>query len=626
MSEAVLCRRDLALAPALAPALAALGVLLAIPAWLRRALAAAPDLVAARIDLAALDPDPATAGRRLCEALALAPEEPSAWFNLALAQGRTARAAVFYRRSLAGRPEIDALSNLADLVREGASLVDSIPLYRRALALEPDHRDALNFLAVALLEEGALAEATTVIGRAAVRHPGNAAVHFNAGVIAQATGDMAAARASSRRALALDPDNLFYRRGALATALYDPDTGEAERAEAHRAFGARATALAGAQPPPHPLADPARRLRVGLLSSDFRDHPVARNLEPLLVHHDRSAFELSLYGEVPAPDETTRRLRSHIGHWRPIVGLSDREVADRIRADNIDILVFLAGRFDGNRPEIAAWRAAPIQISLHDPGTSGMPAIDYLIADRRLVPRRGEEWFAERVLALPTFFLHPPIPSAPPAGPLPLNSGHGVTFGSFNHPAKVNDRVLALWARLLREVSGSRLILKYRGYFAEAPVRQRVERAAAAAGVDPKRFVLLGQREDREAHLNRYRDIDIALDPFPFSGSTTTFEALWMGVPVVTAPGANMASRWSAAMLRALGCDAWIARSPESYIGVAADLARDAKHLGDIRDDLRRRVAQSALCDGVKRTRQLERLMRALWRRWCAAQATPPGG
>jgi predicted O-linked N-acetylglucosamine transferase (SPINDLY family) len=357
------------------------------------------------------------------------------------------------------------------------------------------------------------------------------------------------------------------------------------------------------------------------LSSDFRDHPVARNIEPLLANHDRSAFEMRLYGEVAVPDEATRRLQSYAAAWCSTVGQNDRQVAERIRADGVDILMILAGRFDRNRPEIAAWQAAPVQVSFHDPATSGIPALDYLIADRRLVPRGSEEWFAERVVMLPTFYLHPPILSAPSPGPLPMSGGGGVTFGSFNHPAKVNDRVLALWARLLREVQGSRLVLKYRGYYAEGPLQARIHRAAGDAGIEPGRFVLLGQRERHEAHLARYRHVDIALDPFPFTGSTTTFEALWMGVPVVTLAGSNMASRWSAAMLGALRLDEWVTDSPEAYMKAAAAMAYDPGRLKKLRSELRQRVLGSPLCDGGRRARQLERLLRAMWRRWCLRQA-----
>jgi predicted O-linked N-acetylglucosamine transferase (SPINDLY family) len=515
----------------------------------------------------------------------------------------------------------EAATRLGRALKQGGRLDEAITEYRRALALDQTYLEAINFLAVGLYEQGALGEAQTVIARAVAQAPTDATSHLNAGIIAQSIGDLASATASVRRSIELAPEDALFRRVFLTTLLYDPELDESARASFHREFGHRITQAAEVLSPPANNPDPTRRIRIGWLSSDFRDHPVAYNIEPILAGYDRSAFEMFLYGEVLKPDYVTRQFIGRADHWHSTVGRSDREVAERIRADGIDILIVLAARFDRNRPDVAAWRAAPIQVSFHDPATSGIPAIDYLIADRRLAPRGSEEWFAERVLAVPAFYLRAPLSDSPDPGMPPMTRNSGVTFGSFNHPAKLNDDVLRLWARVLREIRGSRLMLKYRAVFNEAPLQERIRRAAIDAGVEPERFVLVGEREDREAHLARYRDIDIALDPFPFSGSTTTFEALWMGVPVVTLAGKNMASRWSAAMLGALKFDSWVAHSADTYIGVAAELARDAARLAEIRSVLRQRVAQSPLCNSTRGTRHIERLLRAVWRRWCATHA-----
>lgn len=541
--------------------------------------------------------------------------------SLYLLRGDTAQAVEFNRRATNAAPDnFTAALRLGRSLKQGGELAAAVAEYRRALSLKPDDIEALNFLAVALYEQGALGDASTVISRAREIGPSHAPSHFNAGTIAQATGDIRSAASHLRQALQLDPENASYRRVFLANLLYDPHVSESERAAAHCDFGTWATGRAKPTPTTAASPDPERRLRIGWLSSDFRDHPVSRNMEPLLAHLDRSKFQSFLYGHVGMPDDTTRRLQTHSDSWCPTIGLSDPELAARIRADGIDILVVLAGHFDHNRPEIAAWRAAPVQISFHDPATSGIAAFDYLIADRRLAPRRREEWVAERPLLLPTFYLHPAIPASPPVSPLPMLKTGIVTFGSFNNPAKINDDVLDLWGRLLLEVPGSRLVLKYRHYFAERPVRERIARFAALRGLDPARIILTGDREDRAAHLVRYHDIDISLDSFPFSGSTTTFEALWMGVPVITLPGSNMASRWSAAMLGALGMDTWSARSSHDYVQRAAALARDPQQLAATRAGLRERVARSPLCDSAARTRQFERLMRSVWRGWCAKQ------
>jgi len=288
-------------------------------------------------------------------------------------------------------------------------------------------------------------------------------------------------------------------------------------------------------------------------------------------------------------------------------------VAALVRADEVDVLVVLAGRFDRNRPLVAAYRPAPVRVSFHDPGTSGLSAVEYLIADRTLVPRRREERFSERVVCLPSFYIHAPL-EGPQVGPLPAAERGYVTFGSFNNPAKVNDEVLALWGEVLRAVPGSRLKLKFKNWFGNQGLRERMLRGL---GSESDRVEFMAAEAARGEHLALYNDVDIALDPFPFTGSTTTFEALWMGVPVVTLAGAAMAGRWSASILQALKLPELVAGSRAEYVGIAAGLAGDLSRLAGLRAGLRDRVAGSPLCDGRSRARQVERIYRALWRRWC---------
>lgn len=541
--------------------------------------------------------------------------------SLYLLRGETAPAIEFNRRAAQVAPNNPvAALRLGRSLKQAGLRPEAIAEYRRSLSLQPDNIEALNFLAVALFEHGAVDDAEDTISRALTLQPDNAAAHFNSGQIALAIGDPSRTRASIRRALELDPENPIYRRGALCSLLYDPRMTEAERAAMHQDFGAWVTSKATPAISSNTSPDSQRQIRIGWLSSDFRDHPVSRNVEPILSQFDRSQFKMLLYGHVAAPNETTRQLQHYTDGWYSTIGKSDAELAERIRADRIDILIILAGHLDNNRPEMAAWRAAPVQVSFHDPASSGITAMDYLIADHRLVPHDCEEWFSERVLKLPTFYLHAPIWPSPDLAPPPMVSAGTVTFGSFNNPAKINDDVISLWARVLKAVPRSRLILKYRQNFGERVVRQRIERKAVACGIDPTRIALEGEREDRAVHLARYQNIDIALDPFPFSGSTTTFEALWMGVPVVTLSGSSMVSRWSTAMLGAVRMEELVALSEEDYVRIAAGLAGDPEKLTQIRAVLRQRISDSPLCDSVTRTRHFERLMKAVWRRWCAQQ------
>jgi protein O-GlcNAc transferase len=310
----------------------------------------------------------------------------------------------------------------------------------------------------------------------------------------------------------------------------------------------------------------------------------------------------------------TEQLRTLTDEWRWTIGLGDAELAAQIRQDRIDVLVLLATRLDKGRPLLAAHRAAPVQVSFHDPGTSGLAAMQYLIADRVLVPSRPVERFTERVIRLPSFYIHAPIDNAPEVAVLPAAGRGYVTFGSFNNPAKVNDRVLALWGDVLRAVPHSRLKLKFKNWFANPGVYGRVLKGL---GVDPDR-VEFGLTDTAQSdHMALYAEIDIALDPFPFTGSTTTFEALWMGVPVVTLLGEMMVGRWSASMLHALKLDELIANSPARYVEIASTLAGDLARLSALRAGLRDRLRGSPLTDGQGRARQMGRVYRALWRRWC---------
>lgn len=418
----------------------------------------------------------------------------------------------------------------------------------------------------------------------------------------------------------------MVHRDLLWSILCDPALDEAERFTGHRRYAARFAWPQYRHLRPHAnRPDPERRLRVGYVSSDLRAHSVARNLEPLLAGCDRRGFALHFYADCPNPDAITARFQALADGWHDIRGLSDAAVAERVRADGIDILVILAGRFDNNRPLIAAHRPAPVQVSLFDGATSGLDTMDYLIADPVLVPRRNRRYFTERVLSLPRFYLHAPLPDPPKPGPLPMLRNGFVTFACFNNPAKLNDAVLHLWGRLLSGLPGSRLVLRYQGWYGSARLRDRVLAILQCHGVAGDRIDLLSGALSgalpQAGHLALYQMADVALDPFPFGGSTTSFEALSMGVPVVTWPQPAMMSRWSASMLSALGLDEWVAGSAADYIAIATRLAGDPDRLAGWRATLGERLAASSLCDGPAKTRQLERLYRAFWRRWCRATA-----
>ena len=486
-------------------------------------------------------------------ALRLEPKLAEAQLNLGVAlqeAGRVDEAIAAYRAALALRAGYaEAHLNLGVALQRLRRFDEAIREYEAAASLRPADATAFYSIAVARFEQGELDGAVEAYRRALDLNPQHENSRNNLAYMLQVLGRYAEAASLYRRGVEGGPNPETAARYLSLASLYDPGTDQTARYREQRGFEDRFARPVYARTTPHAAAkDPNRRLRIGYLTADFKDHPVARNVEPLLVHRNTRDFEVVVYADIDEPDSTTERLKRLVDLWRPIRGLDDEAVARQIRADAVDILVVLAAHFDRNRPLVAAWRPAPVQISFHDLLTSGLQVMDYFIADRFLHTRRNPGSFTERVLHLPSFYLHAPL-EAPPPGPPPRAANGFVTFGSFNNPAKVNDAVLELWVRVLREVPDSHLVVKFRNWFAAPSLRGRVDAALKKAGVAPERVQIDSAAEPRGSHLARYAVIDIALDPFPFSGSTTTFEALWMGVPVVTLAGATLASRWSASKI-----------------------------------------------------------------------------
>ena len=573
-----------------------------------------------------------------------------------LGAGRLADAEALFRDILREEPsDADALHFLGVVLGQRGETVAAVASIRKAVELRPGAPAFHNNLGTALKDTGDLAGAIQSYRRAVELAPGYVGARFNLGTALMAHGDVKEAEEALRHVLAAEPQHRGARRNLAATLmrqgrchegvafleglvaepppdlelyrtfitaiLYDPELDEETKFAAHRRFEAAcASPHYGGAGPFRNVPDPARRIRIGWLSSDFRDHPLAWNLIPIFGGLDRGRFAMTCYADVTSPDDTTTWFRERSDGWRDIKGMADRDVAELVRGDAIDVLVVLGGRFDRNRPIVAAFRPAPVQVSLFDAATSGMTAFDYLISDWDMVPPRPRERFTERVLHLPNFYVHPHIDDAPDVVARPVSPGGGITFASFNNPSKLNERVLRLWARILRAIPDSRLLLKYSNDV--APVRPRLEAILAAESIGRERLHVAGRDERRASHLGAYAQVDVVLDPFPFNGSTATFEALWMGVPVVALEGSSIMSRWATSLLRHAGCGDLVARSGEEYAAIASRLASDPAWLAQISAGLRERVRNSPLCDGPRAARYFGRVVQAVWRRWCAAHAT----
>jgi protein O-GlcNAc transferase len=554
------------------------------------------------------------------QALDMEPDYAEAEFNLAAmlaAAGRLADAAVHYGRAAALAPtHVEAWARLGAVSLNLRRENEAAAAFRRVLELRPDDAVALTDLALICHHQGRLDEAVMLGRRAVAAAPDLAVAHLRLGRALTDSGDARAGIECCRRAVELAPDELDFRRALLVTLLYSPHADLRGQAEERVAFGAAAAARA----PETASAltndpDPHRRLRIGWLTSDFRDHPVGRNLQPLFAFRDRARFETVCYAHVAAPDAMTGWFRSHADQWRSTIGVDDEELARRIRSDAVDVMIYPAGQFDENRPQVAAWRPAPVQIAVNDAASSGIASMDYFIADATTAPRIGEEYFSERVLRLPSCSVQLPPDNTPEVSAAPCERRSYVTFASFNNPAKVNQAALAAWRDILLQVPESRLLLRYKTWFASDTLRSRV---LAGLGDD------LAHRVDFDSAALTWRDslarraaTDIMLDTFPFSGATTTFETLWMGVPVVTLAGPHVAGRWSAAILHAAKLGELVAMSRDAYVECAVQLACDRARLAQLRRDLRARIVQSPLCDGLRATRHFERLLCATWRRWC---------
>jgi predicted O-linked N-acetylglucosamine transferase (SPINDLY family) len=365
--------------------------------------------------------------------------------------------------------------------------------------------------------------------------------------------------------------------------------------------------------------DPGRRLRVGYVSPDLKQHSVAYFLEPLLREHDHSVVEVFCYAEVLRPDATTLNLQSHADHWLRTVGYSDDALARRITSDGIDILVDLAGHTADNRLGVFARKPAPVQVNwLGYPNTTGLRAMDYRLVDEITdPPGEADQTASERLIRLAEGFLcyAAPYAAPQPAPPPSVRTGR-IVFGSFNNPAKLSSITLRTWATLMKRVPDSQLLLKGSALH-EPGSRDLFQAHLHAHDIDLTRVVMRGRTPGVAEHLSVYADVDIALDPFPYNGTTTTCEALWMGVPVVTLLGDRHAARVGASLLTQIKRPELIADSPEGYVEIAAKLAAEPERLAQLRATLRDQMSRSPLCDAPGFAHKVETAYRTMWQKFC---------
>lgn len=620
-------RRALKLAPGLASAALALarleiakGELAQAEAVLRRTLEAQPrdpELLRALAGLCQRGKRPDEAAALYRRALALDPKHAETCNNLGIAlaeQGRVDEALRYFERALELDPEYaDADANLGTLYRTLKRPPEAINQFRKALARQPDHAMARAGLAFVLLDTGQFGEALAILEPLVREQP---AFYDGQMVLAYAFNQQARteeALAALRRAQALQPDSTAALSNFLFAALYSDQHDAATITQWHRETAARIETLAGPRFPSRRIEGSGRPLRVGYLSPDLRSHPVAYFLEPILTHHRPDRVEAVCYSTTAVADATSARLRGLAHAWRDCFGWSDERLGRRIQEDGIDLLVELAGHTAQNRMALLARRPAPVQaLYLGYPCTSGLTAIDYLIGDRWVSPPDKAHLYSERVVALDICFLcFQPHADAPPVAPAPVLENGYITFGCFNNLAKVSPTSIALWAEILKQIPHARLALKALS-LNDPGTCERFWALFEAQGIDRGRIDLLPPSTPIARFLAEYRRIDIGLDPFPYHGGTTTCEALWMGVPVITLAGEHFYSRMGLSILENLGLQECIVGTPQGYVARAVELAADPQRLGELRAQLRERMRASPLCDGPGFVQRLEALYRTM--------------
>ncbi len=604
--------------------------------------------------LAAQVGNPHAAVQLIRRAIATNPTDANAFSDLGNALqacGQIHEALEAYRHSLSLKPDsTQALNNLGNALRVVEKTEEAISAYGEALRIDPNYADAWNNLGNALVTCGKFDEAIAAYTEAIQLNPESADFRNNFGMASRWAGKIdeaadayrealrlrpAFAEASQnlascykalgqiddaieryRQAVALDPASGVMHSNLVYALYFHPDYDArailAENQEWDRRHGQPLASRIAAHVNDR---SPERRLRIGYVSPDFREHVVGRNLLPLIREHDRDKFEIFCYANVLKADALTEQLRAMAKGWRDIVGVSDEAAAEMIRGDEIDILVDLTLHMAHNRLPLFACKPAPVQVTyLGYCGTTGLAAMDYRLSDPYLDPPGGEpDCYSEKTVRLPrSYWCYEPLGPTPDVSALPAHRLGYVTFGCLNNFAKVSAGTLESWMTILREVPDSRLLL-------QAPAgrtRQRVIERFAKSGLKKERLEFVGMRE-WEGYIECLSRLDVALDPFPYGGGITSCDALWMGVPVLTLNGATAVGRGGRSILSNIGLPELVAETAENYVDKAVALAGDLPRLSELRSTLRARMECSPLRDAKRHARDIEAAFREMWRQCC---------
>lgn len=540
--------------------------------------------------------------------------------TIAFRQNRPEDAKKYFVKALSINPcNHELLYQLGCVSEEVGDIEDACRRFEQAIEIKRDFIDPRLALGNCMARQGHLTEAKELYRSLLAMHPNHIVARNNLANVLANQGDIEKALPEWMKVLELQPEYHAAYSNYLLALNYQPGWSREEVFRLHVMWGrsvihaATANRVYGNDP------DPGRRIRIAYVSADYRQHSVSYFIESVLKHHDRDRIYVICYSNVARADAVTQRLLGYADAVRVITNQQDHIVSEWIREDQVDLLIDLSGHTDGNRLPLFARKPAPVQLTyLGYPNTTGLQAIDYRLTDSVVDPNESDQAFhTEELVRIQGGFLcySPPQESPEVVGPPMMKTGLP-TFGVFNNVAKLTEEAIGIWAAILRNIDGSRLFFKNRA-FADKGTCSRYKELLTRAGISQDRISFSGLTPDKNEYLQSYNRVDIGLDSFPYCGTTTTFDALWMGVPVVTLSGDRHASRVGDAILSRVGLSELVARSKQEYIDIAVSLAGDLIRIQQIRISMRDKLEASPLCDGIRMARELEDAYRQVWKKWC---------
>lgn len=556
------------------------------------------------------------------KALSIIPDSANAYNNLGNALKACdlpEQAENAYLKALDIEPDAARFSNLGSLYKLQKRWDEALQAYRKAIEIDAYREEIHNNLGNVLQDMGRLDEACEAYQQAIRIQPDYAEAYYNLSLCYQNQHKQAETIDACLKVIQLQPDRAENWSALLLSSVFFPDLKPSEVFAWAKLFGERFEAIAKSLRHKN-SANPEKRLKIGLVSGDLRNHPVGHFLSGALKHLNKQSMECFAYANQYEFDELSKSLKPYFASWSRVIGLTDEALAKKIQSDGIDILIDLSGHTPNHRLTLFAMKPAPVQVSwLGGLMTTGLSRMDFMLADPILIPENEAEFFTEKPYRLPnSFFCFEPPDLPLEVEGLPASKNQYITFASFNNLCKINDAVIACWSEILNRLPESRLMLKS-AQLEQPAMRDRIAQRFAQKGIATERLIMQGHANFSD-YLGCYQEVDIALDPFPYPGGATSVQGLWMGVPSLKLKGQTFLSHIGESILTTAGLEDWIAEDIEDYIAKALYWANHLDQLSDLRKKLRQQLLASPLCDQAQFAKDFEHALRDMWRQWCAEQ------